>query len=65
VVLLIVVVVVIVEVVDDAPLLWPNKLLLLARVTSGCQLPYCQMTSSAFASGAVRMNHLQFRSRRV
>jgi hypothetical protein len=65
VVVVVVVVVLVVEVVDNVLLLWLSRLLLLARDTSSRQLSNGHMTSSAFVAGAVRMNHLQFRSRRV
>jgi hypothetical protein len=65
VVVVVVVVVLVVEVVDNVLLLWLSRLLLLARDTSSRQLSNGHMTSNAFVAGAVRMNHLQFRSRRV
>jgi hypothetical protein len=46
-------------------LLWFIRLLLLARCTTGCQLPDGETTSSALASDTVDVDHLQFRDRRV
>jgi hypothetical protein len=42
-----------------------KSLLLLARGTTGCQLPNGEMTPGTLMSGTTDVDHLQFRSRRV
>jgi hypothetical protein len=45
--------------------MWFNRLLLLARGSTGCQQPDGKMTYSALVSDMMDVNHLHFRDRRV